>query len=901
MQRINTENKKIESSWHAYTHEETIQKAGTGNDGLALHEVLKRREKEGWNELEEIGKRHWLQILWAQFMSLLVFILVAAALISWFTGHAVDAYIILAVIIVNAAIGFFQEYRAENAIRSLRSLVLPKAKVRRGGQVYVVPARALVPGDVIILEEGDGVPADARIILAKNLRAVESSLTGESVPVQKDTEVLPLETELADRRNMLWKATFVAGGYAEAVVCHTGMKTAIGEIAKGLKAIKPTRSHFHKKIDALARQMAVLSLLSAGLLFLVAWVFHSYALEEIFLISIAALVSALPEGLPAVLSIVLAIGANRMAKRNTIIRDFHATETLGSITTIITDKTGTLTQNTLTVRKLFIPGSELYEVDGDGWETNGAIKQQGQVIQTAHGDSLDILLEIAALSNNAVLEFDEDTGKQKLIGDPTEGALLALSHKGGVHQRSFVRKDDMPFSSELKLRASLIETGHGQRAMVVGAPEQLLEKADFYLLENKIEPLDENIKEQIRNTIDHWAGEAMRVIALAYKPWGHENKLVAENITGLVWVGIAGMVDPPRAEVKEAIAQCKRAGVRVIMATGDHMKTAMAVGRQIGLIQEDGGLEPQALTERQLLHLEGEAFVEAIKRVSIFARLSPQMKLKIASTLQQQGELIAMTGDGVNDAPALKKADVGIAMGIAGTDVARDAAKMVLADDNFSTIVHAIEEGRIVFKNARRTAFFLVTTNVAEIITLLASVFVGMPVPLTATQILWLNLVTDGVGDISLATERGHGNELEDKPISPKENILSWDILPFLLINALLMTGLTLLTFRYFLPESLEKARSGAFIIMAFSQLYNVFNMRSLRQSVFRLGIFSNKYVNLALFISIIIQVLLIELPFFERLFRFDPIRLSEFLVLAAMASSVLWFGEVYKWLRYRR
>jgi Ca2+-transporting ATPase len=437
--------------------------------------------------------------------------------------------------------------------------------------------------------------------------------------------------------------------------------------------------------------------------------------------------------------------------------------------------------------------------------------------------------------------------------------------------------------------------------MIVGAPEQILEKSSHFAHESKTVRLGEEQTAQLRDKIDEWAGEAMRVIALAYKPWGHRDDLAEDELKDLVFVGLAGMADPPREGVKESIAQCKKAGIRVIMATGDHLRTALAIARQAGILNESETLEPYAMTERQLLHLEGKAFSEAVRRISVFARLSPQMKLKIAEELQLQGELVAMTGDGVNDAPALKKADVGIAMGIMGTDVARDAAKMVLADDNFSTIVHAIEEGRIVFKNARRTAFFLVTTNVAEIITLLTSVFAGMPVPLTATQILWLNLVTDGVGDISLATERGHGNELNEKPVPLKENILSWDILPFLLINAMIMTGLTMLTFRYFLPVSLEKARSGAFIIMAFSQLYNVFNMRSLRQSVFSIGIFSNRYVNIALILSVIIQVLLIELPFFEKLFRFDPISWQEFLALAGLASFVLWFGEGYKWFRYRR
>jgi P-type Ca2+ transporter type 2C len=890
--------------WHSLTAEEAIHLLSVTRDGLTEEEVLRRRKESGWNEITEVGKRHWSLILLHQFKSLLVLILAVAAAISLLTNHLVDVYIILAVIVINAGIGFFQEYRAENAIRSLRSLTIPKARVRRNGEAMVVDSRELVPGDIIILEEGDQIPADARIVISKNLRSVESALTGESVPVQKNAGTLPKDTLMSDQHNILRKSAFVVGGYAEAVVCKTGMQTAIGEIAGRLKSIRTTRSHFQKKIDELARQMAVMSLLSAALLFLVAWGFHAYEVEEMLLISIAALVSALPEGLPAVLSIVLAIGANRMAKRNTIVRDFHATETLGSITTIITDKTGTLTQNTLTVQKIYLPDSGEYTVSGEGWSPEGEILAKGRPVLLSESHSLGVLLEIAALSNNASVNKHPETGQYHLIGDPTEGALTALSSKGGAPmpgERVFVRKDDLPFSSELKLRASLLHSNDRQWAMVVGAPEQILEKSGWYAHGQNTAVLDEMHKTRLQEKMDEWAGEAMRVIALAYKPWGHRDELVEEELNELVFVGLVGMSDPPREEVKESIVLCRRAGIRVIMATGDHLKTALAIARQIGILKQSETQESFAMTERQLLHLEGDAFSEAVRRISVFARLSPHMKLKIAEELQRQGELVAMTGDGVNDAPALKKADVGIAMGIMGTDVARDAAKMVLADDNFSTIVHAIEEGRIVFNNARRTAFFMVTTNVAEIITLLTSVFAGMPIPLTATQILWLNLVTDGVGDISLATERGHGNELKEKPIPQKENILSWDILPFLLINAMIMTGLTMLTFRYFLPVSLEKARSGAFIIMAFSQLYNVFNMRTLRQSVFSIGIFSNRYVNIALLVSVIIQVLLIELPFFERLFRFDPINWQEFLALAGLASFVLWFGELYKWFRYRR
>jgi Ca2+-transporting ATPase len=476
-----------------------------------------------------------------------------------------------------------------------------------------------------------------------------------------------------------------------------------------------------------------------------------------------------------------------------------------------------------------------------------------------------------------------------------------MARKGGVFPKKeseIIKLDDLPFSSSLKMRGTLVQKGDHKEIFVIGAPEKILEACTSVQTEKGIVAFEEDFKNELRKDIEKWSGEAMRVIALAKKQTSDtQHQLKDKDLVELAFLGIVGMIDPPRPDVRDAVDACHKAGIRVIMATGDHINTGIAIAKATHIIPDNGSNYNQGLTETQLLQLDDQEFEKAVLDTRVFARLTPQMKLRIATVLQQKGELVAMTGDGVNDAPALKKADVGIAMGIMGTDVARDAAQVVLSDDNFSTIVKAIEEGRVVFNNVRQTSFFLLTTNFSEIVTLLSAIFMGLPIPLTATQILWLNLVTDGACTTTMATEKGQGDELEQAPVNPKEKILNKSIVPFLLINAALMATLALGVFQYYLPAGIEKARTAAFVVMAFSQLFNVFNMRSLRHSAFTIGLFSNKWVNIGLVASVIIQVMIIDIPFFEDLFQFDPVSFKEFLVFAGLASSILWMGELYKWL----
>lgn len=877
----------------------TLSELKSSEQGLTDQEAAVRLKLFGRNELPEGKKRSAVTLFFKQLKNVLVGVLLLAAILSWGTGHKTDAYIIMVVVLIDALIGFIQEWKAEQAVTALHKMLTPLAKVIRENQKRVIQASELVPGDIIVLEEGDYVPADARLIDVKNLRTIESSLTGESLPITKTSDKQPSAISIGDKKNIVWKSTFISGGYGKAVVIATGLNTAIGKVARSLSEIKVEPSHFQKKINRLGTQMGIASVVAAVVLFVIGYFTLEIELNELFLLAVAAMVSIIPEGLPSIIAIVLAIGSRRMTKRNAIVREFTATETLGAVTTIITDKTGTLTENALTVRKLFLPGQHELLVSGEGWQPIGSFVQNAMVIEPHNHDTLKKLLTIAAFSNNSSIRHKSEENTYELIGDPTEGALLVLFKKAGLDPtNSKIKKiDDLPFNSSIKMRASLVETNVSRELLVIGAPEKILRKCNRVLTTDGVKAIDENTRTTIQKVIDDWSLDAMRVIALAYKEY-KQTGIRENDLDSLIFTGLTGMIDPPREEVKESVRQCKEAGIRVIMATGDHISTAVAIAKAVGIVNGNEKKEAIALSEEQLMVLDQIEFDEAIKTVNVFARLNPETKLRIAGRLQDMGELIAMTGDGVNDAPALKKADVGIAMGVMGTDVARDSAKVVLADDNFASIVNAIEEGRIVFMNARQASFYLITTNFAEITTLIITIAFGLPIPLTAIQILWLNLVTDGIGDMALAAERGHGEALKAKPLHKDERILNKSILPFLAINVTIMTTLSILAYVYFLPSGIEHARSGVFIAMSFTQLFNLYNMRSLTRSIFEIGLFSNIYVTITMLSSAAITIAIIEIPFFKEVFGFGVATTTEFLVLVGSSSLVLWAGEIYKYIQ---
>ena len=893
----------MNNSFHSKPVEKVLKKLSSGIKGLSPEEAKTRLQDFGPNEIPEKKSKHPVLIFLKQFHSILIYILIAAAAISFFIGHAIDVYVILAVILINAIIGFIQEHKAERSIQALKRMIVPHAKVFRGGELLQVHAKELVPGDIIFLEEGDRIPADARLLEVKNTRTVEASLTGESLPVDKDTKVLPEKTGLADCKNMVWMGTFVAGGQARGIVTSTGIKTAIGKIAVSIEKIKKGKGHFEKKTDILARQMGIIAVVCALIVFLVGFFVRGFEFSEIFLFTIASLVAAIPEGLPAVLVIVLAIGAYRMAKRNAIIRTLPATETLGVATIIATDKTGTLTQNTMNVEKIILPGEDEITVSGEGWRPSGDFSQKDNIIAPLENFRLSKFLHIACVCNNARV-VKEEGEKYKIIGDPTEAALVVLAEKAGLKKEELGKRiDDLPFNPELKYRASLsvlVKEDRRKEIYVVGAPEAVLAHSSFMLGEKGEKEITQEERQEIIAETQGLAKKAMRVLGLAYKitPPGTDN-LSEDLVNDLVLVGVVGMIDPPRPEVKEAIVKTRKAGIRVIMKTGDHKDTAVAIAKEVGLIDaETKSKNPEVLTEQELLKLSEEEFEETIKHISVFARLTPAMKLRIVETLQKQGHIVAMTGDGVNDAPALKRADIGIAMGIIGTDVARESSAIVLADDNFASIVNAIGEGRTVFTNTRQASSFLITTNFAESASIITTLLLGLPLPLLPTQLLWLNLVTDGVTDVALAAEPSHEDVLEEPPRKAKENILSKEIIPFILIMAGIMVILTLIIFNAYLPGGIEKARTGAFTVMAFTQLFNVLNMRSLKKSIFKIGLFSNKFIVAALTASLALLGMVLYIPFFQGIFQFMTLGLLEISIIILLSSSVLWLGELYKYLR---
>lgn len=889
----------MKDSFYLLSPREALNDLKSDESGLSENEAKNRLDDYGFNEITEKESSRPIYIFLKQFNSVLIYILAVAAVIGWFYGQMIDVYVIIFVILINAIVGFVQEYRAEKAIQSLKKIIVPTAKVYRDGVMLKIDAKYLVPGDVIFLEEGDKIPADARIIDCRNFKTVESALTGESAPVTKDNSKISKEVTIADRNNMVWMGTFVATGHARAVVVATGNETAFGTIARDIGKIKRRKTPFDLKIDLLAKQMAVVAVIGALATFIVGYVYKGIEFEEILLFTIASLVSGIPESLPAILIIVLAIGARRMASRNAIIRRLSSTETLGVSTVICTDKTGTLTQNTMNVRSIVLSENTI-NVTGDGWNSVGDFILDETKISPLEHTSLAKLLHISCLCNNARLFKEDEDGEYKVIGDPTEASLVVLSQKAGLNKDILEEKkiEDESFSSELRYRASLVSKEDDLELYVVGSPEVLLNRAKYFLDDKGEHFLTGSKKKEFLSKTDHLTSKSMRTIALGYRSVKKDQKIISDDlVSDIVFVGIVGMIDPPRPEARESVLKAKQAGVRVIMTTGDHKGTALAIAKEVGIIDDK---DNNVFTESELLCMSQSQFSKAIKRVNVFARLTPSMKLKIAEELQNQGHVVAMTGDGVNDAPALKKADIGIAMGISGTDVAREASEIVLADDNFRSIVNAIEEGRIVFNNTRQASSFLVTTNFAEDVTLISSLALFTQLALLPTQILWLNLVTDGFSDIALAAEPSHGDVLKDPPKKKTENILSRETIPFVVIMVSVMTILTLWFFSYHLSidQDIEKARTAAFATMAFTQLFNVLNMRSMKRSVFKIGLFSNPYVVWALILSVGLQ--LIAMYALYPVFHLVHLNLLELTLIIIGSSFVLWMGELYKYLRYK-
>ena len=904
-----------ENIWHALSVEEIFKNLKTGVRGLTTAEAEKRLTEYGPNELEEEKRITILSLLVHQLKNPLVGVLFAAALISFLVGKIIDTIVVAVVIAFNTSIGLFQEYKAEAALQALKSMAAPEADVIRncpekGTCIEMrVKAREIVPGDVILLDAGDKVPADARIFEAINLEIDESMLTGESTPVRKTIEPLDKDLPVADRNNMAFSGTIVTQGRGKAVVVATGMKTEIGKIAELIKETEKAETPIQKRTSDLSKKLGLFALIASSLILTVS-LLRGFEFYQTFLFALAAAVSAIPEGLPAVMTITLAVGVNRMAKRNAIIRKLQAVDTLGSATVICTDKTGTLTTNQLTVQKIFV-NNKMVKVTGVGFAPEGKFEINGVPVDPKNDKSLTLLLEIAALCNDARLRQHKTDGKYRweIYGDPTEGALIVASEKAGFKKEDLEarlpRVDEIPFDAKERYMVTFHKTPEENlRVYIKGAPETILEMCSDIQMNDQIRKLSAKEKEKLLRISAEMASEALRVLAAAYQTIEIDNlDVFKENIkrklVKLVFVGLIGMIDPPRPEAKHAVQLCKRAGIKVVMATGDHKLTAEAIAREIGILEPNS----KVLTGVELENMSDDELNAVIEQISVFARVSPAHKYRIVESLRRKGHIVAMTGDGVNDAPALKAAEIGVAMGITGTDVTKETADMVLADDNFASIVNAVEEGRVVFENIRKVVKYLIATNTGEILTILtALIFLpGVPLIFTPVQILWVNLVTDGLLDVTLAMEPKEEDVMDQPPRKPKEKIINKEIMMnTLYVGVFMMVGTLFVFMKEWDGGDMVRAQTLGFTTMAMFQVFNAFNCRSRTKSVFKLGFFTNKYLFGAVAASVSLQVLATIFAPLKVALGTTTLSAWDWMTILVVSSSVFFADELRKIVRSR-
>ena len=834
---------------------EVLKRLGSSSEGLAGPEAAARLRAVGPNRLAEPEKEGLLSRILRQFRDPLIYILLLAAAVTAFLREWVDTGVILAVVVINGLIGFIQEGKAEQALAGIRKMLSPTADVFRDGQWKKEDAAELVPGDVVRLRPGDRVPADLRLFEVNTLRIEESALTGESVPAEKAPAPVPAEAGVGDRTSMAFSGTLVAAGRGSGVVTFTGPLTEIGKINTLVDEIEPIETPLIRQMSRFGRTLSFVILGLAVLMFLAGRFLHDFPLEELFLASIGFAVAAIPESLPAILTVTLALGVQRMARQRAITRQLNAVETLGSVSVICTDKTGTLTKNEMTVRHAVTSRGE-YSVTGSGYAPEGEITLEGKAIRLDEAEDLRLFIEVMAVANDSAIS--EEDGRWKLAGEPTEGALRTLGRKAGFSHEGYPRLGAVPFESERKYMATLNETPGGKRKIFLkGAPDRLLDRSDFQLsLQGSSEPLDRSFWEE---KIEEMSGQGMRVLgAVSRDATPGEDDLVPERLEeGFLFLGLAGIIDPPRPEAVEAIEVCHRAGIQVKMITGDHAGTALAIAREMGI----GG---EAVTGKELEAAGDEELRKIAEEYAVFARTSPEHKLRLMKALQANGEVVAMTGDGVNDAPALKRADVGVAMGIKGTEASKEAADIVLADDNFATIAAAVKEGRTIYDNLRKAILFLLPSNGAETFVILTSVLFGFSLPLTPVQILWVNIVTDVSLALALAFEPAELGIMDRPPRDRDVSILGGSFLRRVIFVSLLLGGSTLGLFLWELKRGmpLELARTLAVTNLVFGQMFYLFNSRFLYKSSLSIkGLFSNKVAWGAVLLLAVLQLIFVYVP----------------------------------------
>ncbi len=878
--------------------------------GLNVDAVRDRRHRFGDNALAPgASVPLWIKLA-AQFKDLVIWILIGAAILSGMMGEWSDAAAILAIIIVNGIIGFVQEERAEQALSALQKLSSPNAKVIRDGELQLIPAVELVPGDRIELESGDNVPADARLITAFGLNVQEASLTGESTPVTKEAcGALPIATPLADRRNMVYSGTVVSAGKGHAMVVAIGMNTELGQIASLLQRDVPEPTPLQRRLAELGRVLVILCVGIAALVFML-HLARGGALLEVLLVSVSLAVAAVPEGLPAVVTLTLAMGLQRMVRRNALVRKLPSVETLGSVTVICTDKTGTLTRNEMTVREIVV-GETRYHVSGGGYVPHGSffaitdgIHPQGVAIDPRNDSDLVQLLTTGLRCNNAAIRPRGDgIDGWEVIGDPTEGALIVVAMKSGLDTAPQSISLEIPFDSERKAMSIVVRDSTSRLTMYTkGAPEAILAKCTFERRQGRIVPLTEERRDQIMAINSEMGSRALRVLAFAYRE-SIETNLASLQESELIFAGLTGMIDPPRDEVRDAVRRCRAAGISPVMITGDHPETALAIARELNIA--DASL--RAVTGMELNHMSDESLRSLVAHTAVFARVSAQHKLRIVRAWKERGEIVAMTGDGVNDAPAVKAADIGIAMGMTGTDVTKEASDMVLTDDNFASIVNAIEEGRGIFDNIQKFVNYLLSCNVGEVLLMLMAAILGWPVPLIAIQILWINLVTDGLPALALGMEPPEPDIMDRAPRPTTEPVITRRRGSLYLAQGIMIASVGLLGFWIVYggnEEHLARARTVTFCITAFTQLFFAMGCRSQRLTMPELGFFSNPHLVAAILISGLLQLSVVTLPFAQPVFEAATHLSWEWLLILILSLAPVSFIELTKlalaWLRNR-
>jgi len=878
-----------EFKWHAMSVKKVLSVLKTCERGLTEEEVSRRLKIYGFNEIREEKREHPIFIFIRQFKSFLIIILLASVVISLFLGEVLDALSISAIILACAVLGFVEEYRSEKALELLKKLAAPTACVIRNGEERVIPAREIVPGDIIVLSVGDKVPADARLIKAVNLRVNEAPLTGESTPVEKSTEPLPEDTPVPDRSNMVFCGTTITYGRGIGVVTSTGMNTEFGKIAAMVQVSVKEETPLEKRMEYVGKVLGSMCLAVCGVVAFLGFL-RGHSVIEMLIWGVSLAIAAVPEALPAVVTGALAIGVREMAKRNAIVRRLPAVETLGCTSVICSDKTGTMTKGEMTVREIYV-NDKTITVTGVGYTPEGEFYINNKRVIPENIEELMILLKAAALCNDAKLKIEN--GRWIAIGDTTEASLIVSAIKAGITKEELEKTPrlwEIPFTSERKRMTTIHREKNGKLvAYMKGAPEIVLNKCKYIQKNGQIIELTEEEKRKLLEINEDMAKRALRNLAVAYKYiQGNPEEFNEEDEKDFVFLGIVGMMDPPREEVKEAIKYCKEAGIKVVMVTGDHKLTAMAVAKELGMIESG---EEKILTGAELDKLSDEEFESIVEKIAIYARVSPEHKVRIVDALKKKGFVVAMTGDGINDAPALKKADIGVAMGITGTDVTKEASDMVLADDNFATIVAAVKEGRRIFDNIKKYLTYLLQCNIAEIFSMLIATLLAWPLPLTAIQLLWVNLTTDGLPALALGVDPADPDVMRRPPRNPKESVFSKEVKTYLTLVPPIVSAIILFGFLIGMQLDLVRARTIAFTTMVFIELAIALTCRSLKYPLLKVNPMANKFLWIAIITSLIMQLIVLYVPQLHPIFDVTFPKIQD--IIFAIISALIIFTVI--------